>query len=176
MPTPFQIQKLKQVKNPLFNKKYTKFYQLPKNVQEKMFAVETADLVRKIGKDNNLNENQLQQFSYAIGMVLLGDLHISKFVKTLQEKCKLDETASRRLARQINQELFLPIKESLKQIHRLPKWPAESEATNQQPSAQAPTPVPPPIQRPTSPQQPRISPMETRRQTEEEKRTVNLRK
>jgi len=171
MPTPFQIQKLKQVKNPLFNKKYTKFYQLPKDVQEKMFAVETADLVRKIGKDNNLNENQLQQFSYAIGMVLLGDLHISKFVKTLQEKCNLDEMASRRLARQINQELFLPIKESLKQIHRLPKWPAEGEATSQQ----APTPIPS-SPMPTIPQQPRMSPIETRRQIEEEKRTVNLRK
>jgi hypothetical protein len=61
-------------------------------------------------------------------MILLGEINIVDFVKTLQEKCGLEREAARQLARDINKEIFLPVKESLKKIHQVPEWPREDEA------------------------------------------------
>jgi hypothetical protein len=65
-------------------------------------------------------------------MILLGEINIVDFVKTLQEKCNLTEESARQLARDINQAIFLPVKESLKKVHQVSEWPREDETTQGQ--------------------------------------------
>lgn len=168
MPTKNQIEQAKKVSDPLVRRKYTKYLQLPQGLQEAMFDVKTADIIEKTAKENDLTAEQLWQFSYLVGMIFLGDLHIAEFIKAIQEKCKLPHEASRNLARQINKELFLPLKEDLKIVHRIPKWPREDEgetppAIKQPPVVERPTPV---VEKP---------PVQNRVQ-QEENRTINLRK
>ncbi|MFC1700949.1 hypothetical protein ACFLZ0_02330 [Patescibacteria group bacterium] len=127
MPTKRQIEQVNQIKDPIARRKYAKLLSLPKGLQETMFAVGTADIIWQIAKDNNLTSEQLWKFSYIVGMVLLGETHITEFIKSIQEKCKLSFEESRNVARQINKELFLPIKEDLKIVHKIPKWPREEE-------------------------------------------------
>ena len=67
-------------------------------------------------------------------MILLGETHITKFVKSIQEKCGLTEEMARQVARGINQTVFLPIKESLKQIHKIPESPRENEVKEEKPA------------------------------------------
>lgn len=175
MPTKRQIEQLKEISDPLVKRKYTKLLQLPKNLQEAIFDTKTADIIDKTAKDNNLTPEQLWQFSYLVGMILLGELHITEFIKGIQEKCKIPHEISRNLARQANKELFLPLKEDLKIVHKIPKWPREDEG--QTPIARpvpptirpAPIKPAPPITKPTPPIQNRI-------QQEEESRTINLRR
>ena len=98
-----------------------------------MFAVKTVQDLEKISLKNKLNDQQLWWTSYVIGLILLAETNIVDFVKTLQEKLELKEEPTRQLARDINQEIFLPVKESLKKIHKVPEWPREKETTPDQP-------------------------------------------
>jgi len=130
MPFPVQTKKLEGILDPLIKQRYLKYFQLPQDIRQTMFAVETADKIRAIGQKNNLNKDQLWWASYIVGMILLGETNIVDFVKALQEKCHLDEEPARQLARDINQAIFLSAKESLKRIHRVSEWPREkSEAS-----------------------------------------------
>ncbi len=184
MPTKNQIEQIKKIDNPLVRRKYTKLLQLPKNLQEAIFGVNTANTIEKIAKDNDLTSEQLWQFSYLVGMILLGELHIAEFIKGIQEKCKTSHEISRNLARQINKELFLSLKEDLKIVHKIPKWPREDEGKTPPPIAkpapQQPTPPPtakpvPPVARPVPPAIRPTPPVQNRIQ-QEESRTINLRK
>lgn len=125
MPFPVQIKKLEGILDPLIKQRYLKYFQLPQDIRQIMFAVETADKIRAIGQKNNLNKDQLWWASYIVGMILLGETNIVDFVKTLQKKCNLAEEPARQLARDINQVILLPAKESLKQIHQVSEWPRE---------------------------------------------------
>lgn len=92
---------------------------------------QTAENIKMIGKKHQFTEESVQQLSYTTGTVLLGEVNIVDFVKTLQEKCSLKEEPARKLARDINQAIFLPVKESLKKIHQVSSWPREDEAKEQ---------------------------------------------
>lgn len=176
MPTKRQIEQLKNIKDPLTQRKYARLLQLPKELQDAIFATETADKIYEIGQKSALNDEQIWQYSYIIGMILLGDLHITEFIKTLQQKCRLPYDNARSLARQTNTEIFLPIKEGLKIVHKIPRWPRENETTAQPIPASPPQAQTPPIQqsqRPIAPPQP---PLQERIKKEEENRMINLRK
>jgi len=108
-------------------KKYELFSKLPQDLRETMFSVETADKIGEVAKKNNLNNDQTWWFSHTVGMILLGETKITNFVETLQKRCKLEETKARQLARDINEIIFLPVKESLKKIHQIPEWPRENK-------------------------------------------------
>jgi len=127
MPTPSQMKKAQEITDPLIKQRYLKYLQLPEDLRQIMFTEETASKIYQVGGKNNLNENQLWWASHTAGMIILGETNIVNFVKTLQEKCKLTEEPARQLARDINQAIFLPVKENLKKIHKVPQWPRENE-------------------------------------------------
>jgi len=132
MPISSLIKKLEGITDPLIRQRYLKYFQLPPDLRQVIFAVETADKIRKAAKKNNLNDDQLWWASYITGMILLGEMPIVDFVKDLQKKCNLTEESARQLARDINQVIFLPVKESLKKVHQIQRWPGENEATQKQ--------------------------------------------
>jgi len=134
MLNPSQINQLKKIKDPLIRKQYLVYFQLPQELRRLFFAEETANKIRIIAKKNNLNDKQLWWTSHITGKILLGEINIVDFVKTLQEKCRLAEEPARKLARDINQVVFLSVKESLKKIHKIPKWPREDEALPPEPT------------------------------------------
>ncbi|MEA2113344.1 MAG: hypothetical protein U9P63_01645, partial [Patescibacteria group bacterium] len=127
MLSPSQVESLKNISDPLIKKRYLKFFQLPQTLRQTIPAVKTNDRIRKVAEKNNLNQEQLWNFSYIVGMVLLGETNITEFVKEIQEKCKMEEESARQVARDINQAVFLPVKEELKKIHKRDKWPREEE-------------------------------------------------
>ena len=129
MLNPSQVESLKNISNPSIKKRYLKFFQLPQKLRQAIPSVETNNKIRKAAEKNNLNEEQLWNFSYIVGMVLLGETNITEFVKEIQEKCELDEESARRIARDINQTVFLPLKEELKKIHKISKWPREEDGS-----------------------------------------------
>lgn len=191
MPTPKQIEQLKNIKNPLIRQKYAQLAQLPQDLQDTMFAIETADKVYQVAQDNKLSSEQLWQFSYIIGMIFLGDLRITEFIKKLQDKCQLSYEGARAVAQQTNLEIFLPLKESLKLVHKIPRWPREEETAPSAPTepSTAPTPTPavpapastplqPQLQKPPVYQRPGQVPtsLQERLRQEQEKRMINLKK
>lgn len=129
MLTKLQTEMLKNISDSSVKRKYLKFFQLSQELQEIIPSIETADKIRAVAKKNGLDKSQLWSFSYIVGMVLLGETSITEFVKEIQKKCELDEKSARQVARDINQLVFLPVKEELKEIHNIAQWPREKEST-----------------------------------------------
>jgi len=122
-----RIKKIQDIINPQIKRKYIKYHNLPPKVQEKLFNIETADIIRRIAEENNLNSAQLWSISHIIGMVLLGETNIIDFLKLIGKECELETESARKLARDINSAIFLPIKDDLKKIHNISEWPRENE-------------------------------------------------
>ena len=131
MPTPRVLQKIKNITNPLIRERYLKYFGLPQDIRQIFFAVETADEINAATERNKLSDKQAWSASYVVGMVLLGETNIVNFVKSLKEECNLDNESARQLARDINSAIFLPVKESLKKIHKISEWPRENESDSQ---------------------------------------------
>ncbi|MBU1177270.1 MAG: hypothetical protein ABIG88_02985 [Patescibacteria group bacterium] len=127
MLTSHQIKQLQKITNPLVKKRYLIYFQLPPGLQQMMFNTEIAGKIKKIAEDNNLNKTQTWSMSYIVGMILLGETNIIDFLKSIEKECKLERESARQLARDINSEIFLPVKDDLKIIHKISEWPRENE-------------------------------------------------
>ncbi len=127
MPTPSQIKQLQDISDPIIRQRYLKYFQLPENLRKIMFSEETASKISEIAKKNNLNDDQTWWTSYIAGMILLGETNIIDFLKSIEKECKLERELARQLARDINSEIFLPVKDDLKKIHKISVWPRENE-------------------------------------------------
>lgn len=130
-----------------FQKRYLIFLRLPQDLQKAMFDMKTVNVIETVSQENNLSNDQRHWASHTVGVILLGEVNIVDFVKTLQEKCQLDEASARQLARDINQAIFLSIKQSLKKIHQISEWPREDEPTK----PTTPKPVIPAAPKPNGP-------------------------
>jgi len=130
MSLPSQIKKAQEIVDPLIKKKYVKYLQLPQDLRQIIFNTETAGKIGAATKKNRLDKDQLWQTSYITGMIL-------------------DETSARQLARDINQTIFLPVKQSLKKVHQISEWPREDEPAK-------PTPPEPTVPTIPEPSEPRI--------------------
>jgi len=129
MPNLEQTKKAKEIKDPEMRRKYLKYLQLPQNLQEIMFAPKTANKIWDLCQKYQLNNEQTEAVSHTIGLVVLSETDIADFTKTLQEKCKLDESITQELAQDINQQIFLTVREELESLHpqEKPAIPQESE-------------------------------------------------
>lgn len=127
---PNLIKKIQDIIDPLIKQKYIKYYNLPKKLQETLFAVETAIQIKKIAEKNVLNDAQIWSISYIVGMIILGEINIIDFLKSVEKECNLERESARQLARDINSAIFLPVKDDLKEIHKISEWPRENENMN----------------------------------------------
>jgi len=129
------IKKINKINNPLLKQRYLKYLKLPSDIKEMMFSLETAEKIKEIGIKNHLTPLQLQKLSYITGLVLLGELKISDFIKEICEKCKLEKELGKEIANEIAKEIFIPVKESLKKIQ-----PQETQDSSSIPKPPMPEP------------------------------------
>lgn len=115
-----------QEKNPL-----EKLYdELPKNVQEAISSVAVAEKIQEIAKKNGLHIDEAGVVSDEATMVMLGIEHPNDFVDGLKNKLKLPQEKIVALAKDVDKEIFEPIKESLMKIYQDQEI-ADEEETDQ---------------------------------------------
>lgn len=129
-----QIRKLQDIIDPRIKQRYTKYYNLPESVRQALLNVETANKIKEIADKNNLNDAQLWSISYITGVIMLGEANIVNFLKAIEVECEIDRESARKVARDINSAIFLPIKEDLKKIHKIEEWPREKEGASNGPN------------------------------------------
>lgn len=117
---------------------------LPEDVREAMFAVDSADKIQEIGKKYKLHTDQVGELGKQVGFVMLGILTPRNFVQELTNKLNISPDLARQVAVNINAEIFTPIRESLKKIHQL------YSTTNDKTKPVVPPVVPPPQDAPIS--------------------------
>ncbi|HRY62944.1 MAG TPA: hypothetical protein P5056_04220 [Candidatus Paceibacterota bacterium] len=93
------------------------FENLPSDIQNAIYSVESADAVESIGKKYSLHMDQIAALGRETGRVLLGITDPMDFVNQINEKLGVGKTVSSQLVFEINEKIFVPIKDSLRQIH-----------------------------------------------------------
>jgi len=105
MPTHTQEQILEKYKN------------LPLDVQEAIFSVDTANIIQKISRDNNLNVEKMGILADETGLLMLGITHPNEFIPNLANRLEIDKQTASKIGQEINTQIFAKIRESLKKIH-----------------------------------------------------------
>lgn len=98
-----------------------RFWQLPESLREAMIAVETASTVVAIGKKYQLHVDQIGELADEIGLVMLGLARAEDFVTHIIARLGLDRVVAEAIAREVNDQIFLKIRESLQTLHRAPE-------------------------------------------------------
>ncbi len=121
-----------------------KYRALPKEVQEAIFSVNTAEIIRQIGEKHKLMIDKIGELADETGLVMLGLGHPNQFISHLTERLEINRELAKEIAEEVNSKIFFPIREHLKKMYGIEEKIEEK-----------PSPMPPP---PTSFPAPPISP------------------
>ncbi len=97
------------------------FEKLPNEIQGVLDSNETISFLKQIEKKYDLPLEKVQELSAEIGMLLLGASSPQRFIPNIKESMKISEETAKAIASEVNEKIFRPVKESLKQLHSLSK-------------------------------------------------------
>lgn len=121
-----------------------KFKKLPPHIQEIMLSPATADINRGIAKKYKLTGEKTRQMVNIIVSIIVKDNPLETLVKLLQQNLDLDIEAAKKMALDITEKRFLPLKDYLQGtkalIQNLSGKTSESKPkTSTPPTPQIPT-------------------------------------
>lgn len=96
-----------------------KFRNLPEDLQDAIFSEDISTKVMAIGKKYGLNLDKIEELHTATTSVILGTLHPRNFTMELSKNLGIDDMSAKKIATEVNEQIFLPIRESLKKIHEV---------------------------------------------------------
>ena len=104
-----------------------KYEKLPEDLKNAIFSVETADIIQKISKKYGLQIDQMGELASETGLVMMGLTHPKDYIKNLSGRLGVDIDTAKKIAQEVNSEIFLPVKEHLKKIHGIEKEAPEKD-------------------------------------------------
>jgi len=93
------------------------YQQLPEDVKKAIFNVDSAEIIKKIGEKYSLNIDKIGELGNETGMVMLGITHPRDFIFNLSQRLNVDQETAKKIADEINNQIFAKVRESLKKIH-----------------------------------------------------------
>lgn len=94
-----------------------RFEKLPESLRTALRSVDSAKKVLDIGRKYALHVDKIAELGAETGMVILGFTHPGQFLVRLTRRLGLPEENVRPIAQEINTEVFLKIREALKEIN-----------------------------------------------------------
>lgn len=92
---------------------------LPDDLKRAFSSANTGKIVEKIGRENQLNIEQIGDLANETSMVMLGVTHPNEFITNLAERLEADKEKTRAIAQKINEQIFKPVRDSLRKIHNI---------------------------------------------------------
>ncbi|MDP3779416.1 MAG: hypothetical protein Q8R30_05240 [bacterium] len=127
------------------------FQQLPEALKEQMLSADNSERIFQVGKKFGLTVEQIGFLAEESGYVVLGLTHPNDFVTRLSEHLRIDLEQTKTIAREINHQIFFPLREMLKSAHQFEITQEKIQQSQPTPPlARTQTPAPPPI-KPTPP-------------------------
>ena len=100
------------------------YLKLPKDLQDAIFSVDSAERIQSIGKKYNLAIDKTGELADETGLVMLGLTHPNNFISNLAQRLKVDKESAKKIAEEINNQIFAEIRESLKKVHGVEPSPS----------------------------------------------------
>lgn len=95
----------------------------PDDLKETLSSGDATAIVAYIVIGQDLSEEQADLAALLTGRVLLGFLAPRDFISALAEELKIDYEIARAIGLEINEQIFLPVSDSLRKIHNLAAKP-----------------------------------------------------
>src|SRR3989344_6358304 len=94
-----------------------KMEKMHQDLREAIFSVDSENVVLAIAKKYGLQIDQAGELADEIGLLMLGVTHPRDFVASLAKRLGTDSETTKKIAEEINAQIFSKVKESLKKIH-----------------------------------------------------------
>ena len=105
------------------------FEKLPQDIKEAMYGIDSSEAIQSISKKYNLLIDKMGILSEETGLVMLGLTHPKDFISNLSARLQVDTMTAKSIARDVNEQIFKKVRESLMKIHGLGETPAETPKT-----------------------------------------------
>ncbi|MDO8560890.1 MAG: hypothetical protein Q7R91_01605 [bacterium] len=94
-----------------------RYESLPQDLKDAMMGISTADAISEIGRKTNLNIEKMGALAEEVGLIILGFIPSANFISDIKTVLDIDAEKAAEIANEVNQHIFLPIRESLKRLH-----------------------------------------------------------
>src|SRR3989339_937760 len=101
---------------------------LPEDLKDSIFSVDTTSVVNEIGRKYGLAIDKIGDLANETGMVMLGVTHPNEFIGNLADRLDVDKEKARAIAQEINEQIFKKVRDSIRKIHNT-REEAEEEPT-----------------------------------------------
>lgn len=95
----------------------SRYQKLPQALKDAMFSAAVSDKVYAAGLRSGLNLQQIGSTAEETALLILGLTHPKDFIKNLADRLGTDMENARALARELNSEVFAPLREAMKSTH-----------------------------------------------------------
>ncbi|RJQ32906.1 hypothetical protein C4572_00340 [Candidatus Parcubacteria bacterium] len=92
---------------------------LPEDLKDSIFSVDTTSAVNLLGRKYNLMVDKIGELGNETGMVMLGVTHPNEFIPNLAQRLEIDKETARAIAGDINEKIFKKVRDSLRKIHNI---------------------------------------------------------
>ena len=103
------------------------YSKLPREIKSVLDSEENADKIYELGNKYKLHIDKIGLLSQEINLVMFGVVKPQEFIPNLREKLKISDEEARVIAKEVNEQIFNPIRESLKQVHAMGEMAKEEE-------------------------------------------------
>ena len=93
------------------------FKKLPLDLREAMSSIDTSTAVERIAGKHRLLIDKMGILAEEIGNVMFGVSHPKDFIHNLSDKLSVDRETARKIAEDVNQQIFSKVRESLRNLH-----------------------------------------------------------
>jgi hypothetical protein len=131
---------------------------LPDDLQNEVLSENTEKIIETIVKQNNLSEDKIIGLADETVYVMLSLTHPKEYIFNLSKRLGIDMATARKIAEEVNSQIFSKVRESLKKIHGIASDSPIAPPTS---SVASPTPIPVPV-----PPEEKISPFEAKTKQE----------
>src|SRR3989344_6460619 len=108
-----------------------KYDALPDDLKTALFSSAVTNNILGIGRKYGLHVDKAGELADETGLVMLGITPPGEFIRNLAKRLELDPEKAKAIAEEINQQIFQPVRESLKKVHGLGAQPAEKPSAIQ---------------------------------------------
>ena len=116
-----------------------KMRNLPRDLRDIIFSEDMVTKMKAVAKHYGISIEQLGGLDTATNDVILGIVHPKDYINELSKNLNIDTDVARSIAKEINEQIFAPLRESLKSVHDIKE------------AGTAPQPTPQPALAPKSP-------------------------
>ena len=119
-----------------------KFDSLPEDIKSLVYSSDMLTTIQKIGQQYKLHIDQLDVLEAETADVMTGFTEPENFASSIAERLAIDKQTADKIAQDINDQLFVKIRESMKKTYEQQKTGNEKPTTPTPPTPVPPTPAP----------------------------------